>query len=161
MSCRPPLQDIYRARQPASTASSLSTTQPVTPNGQVQSVLPAPGGLSDTPLFDKPVLAAGQHVSSHLVSGSSLQTASVSSTEQSTPPLMVPPLARRSEGEVSEVSTVPKFSLSDGIPPVFDTSSSYDGSAAAGTTGLGRRFSITLQTGMPAGRLRELCLMHH
>lgn len=140
---------MHRIQQLPPTSVSNKIAQPATPNGTAQPMVLRAPGMPDTPLFDKPILAAGEQVKSHLVSVSSLQTASVSSTEQLTPPVMVPPLARPSEGvsEISEVSTVPKFSLSDGIPPAFDTSSSYDGSTTALNTGLGRHFSITLQTG--------------
>lgn len=125
-------------------------TQPSTP-AQATPAQALQHGVCDSALFDKPPLPAAQQVSSHVLSSlTSQRTASVSSAE---PPATGEPLGRRSLGEASEVSTVPKQSLSDGIPPVFETTSSYDGSATAVMSGIGRRFSIHLQTGLAHSRL--------
>ena len=119
-------------------AVMYEAAQPATPSEAVHV------GMRDTALFDKPPLPAGQHVNSHLVSVASQLTGS----DHSTLPA-AEPLGRHSLTEASEVSTVAKpSSLSDGIPPAFETTSSYDGSATAAMSGIGRRFSIHLQTGL-------------
>ena len=130
---------------------------PITPPAIVQRDTTQPAevpqlvqlAIHDTALYDKPPLPVGRPVNSHLVSVASQISGSVSSADHSALPVTADPLGRRSVGETSEASTTVKLpSLSDGIPPAFETTSSYDGSASAAASGIGRRFSIHLQTGM-------------
>ena len=128
-------------------AGQQDVVQPQTP-AQVTRAQPSQLRIHDTALFDKPPLPAGQQISSHLVSVTSQLSASASSAGHSATAAAAEPLTRQSPGQASEASTAPKPSLSDGIPPAFETTSSYDGSASAAVSGIGRRFSIHLQTGL-------------
>lgn len=137
---------------------------PITPSVIVHKDTAQPAGVPqsvqlavhDTALYDKPPLPVGRPVNSHLVSVASQISGSVSSADHSAWPVTADPLGRRSVGETSEASTIVKPSLSDGIPPAFETTSTYDGSASAAASGIGRRFSIHLQTGMLLNILHTL-----
>ena len=128
----------------------------LTPNGSglqsdhiTPSARPAFGQIQDTALQHDTAGGSGGTLRSHrLLSGNSFdQTASVSSADNSTFASGQQTIARSSLENASEISPFPGPSLSDGIPPAFETGSSCGASASALAPNPGRRYSINLATG--------------
>lgn len=115
---------------------------------------PAFGQVQDTALQHDATVGVSQAHMQRVVTSNSLdQPASVSSTGNSTFASGHPTIERSSFEHASEISPVVGPSLSDGIPPVFETNSSCGASASALAPIPGQRFNINLTTGKPAPSL--------
>ena len=109
---------------------------------------PAFGQVQDTALQHDATVGVSQAHMQRLTTNNSLdQSASVSSTGNSTFASGQPTIARNSFENASEITPVVGPSLSDGIPPVFETNSSCGASASALAPTPGQRFNINLTTG--------------
>ena len=123
---------------------------------QPEHVLPAPrpafGQVQDTALqHDATANSDNRHSQPHGLRTSSSydQTGSVNSADHFSFPTSSHHMDHSSLGNTSEISPPGRHSLSDGIPPAFDTSSSCDASAAALSPIPGRHFAPPhLATGM-------------
>ena len=123
---------------------------------------PAFGQVQDTALqHDATVGVSQAHMQRVMTNNSLDQPASISSTGNSTFASGQPTIERSSFEDTSEFSPVVGPSLSDGIPPVFETNSSCGASASALAPNPGQRFNINLTTGKPADSLLPalLCLL--
>ena len=119
---------------------------------------PAFGQVQDTALQHETAVGVSQPRAQQLMSDISVdQPASVSSAGIST---FQPTIARSSLENASELSPFPGASLSDGIPPAFETSSSCGGSASALAPTPGHRYNINLTTGRIAHPNLPSCRCH-
>ncbi len=125
---------------------------------RTQHIIPIPrpafGQVQDTALqHDATVGVSQAHMQRVMTNNSLDQLASVSSIGNSTFASGQPTIERSSFENASEISPVVGPSLSDGIPPVFETNSSCGACASALAPTPGQRFNINLTTGKPAPSL--------
>jgi len=125
---------------------------------QTEHIIPIPrpafGQVQDTALqHDATVGVSQAHMQRVMTNNSLDQLASVSSIGNSTFASGQPTIERSSFEHASEISPVVGPSLSDGIPPVFETNSSCGASASALAPTPGQRFNMSLTTGKPAPSL--------
>ena len=111
---------------------------------------PAFGQVQDTALqHETPANNVGPQSHRLQTTSSYDHTASGNSADHYRCPAVSQHIERRSSLEnASEISPLGGHSLSDGIPPAFETSSSCAASASALSPMPGRQFSINLATGM-------------
>ena len=154
-------QSLMTTCREAPAAASKSDTMPpaLAFNGAVlqsEHVLPAPrhafGQVQDTALqHNATANSDARHSQIHGLHTSSSydQSASTNSADHFTFPTSSRHMDHNSLGNTSEISPPGRQSLSDGIPPVFETSSSCGASAAALSPIPGRLFATPhLMTGM-------------
>lgn len=149
----PSLSKKYRESQvTASKSESMPPSLGMNGGGlQTEHVIPIPrpafGQVQDTALQHDATVGVSQARMQRVMTNNSLdQPASVSSTGNSTFASGQPTIDRSSFEDASEVSPVIGPSLSDGIPPVFETNSSCGASASALAPIPGQRFNINLPT---------------
>lgn len=135
---------------------SVLQSDPVLPPAR-----PAFGQVQDTALQrETPTNNIGPQSHRLQTTSSYDHTASGNSVDHYNYPAVSQHIERRgSLGNASEISPQGGHSLSDGIPPAFETSSSCAASASALSPMPGRQFSINLATGMPPSLV--CCLSKH